>query len=175
MAGTIWLEPVLAALEAEVANALPGAQAIQAKMADVLLAQVLRSWLIGAGRAGLHIDGLLADRPVASALEALRDRYAENWTIDRLAAHVALSRTALAARFRQHVGDSPMHYLTRIRLGQAAGYLATTRLSLSEIAYLTGYGSDAALSKAFRRELGQAPGAYRAASSHPPAIVLAAA
>jgi len=48
-----------------------------------------------------------------------------------------LSRTALAARFRQHVGDSPMHYLTRIRVGQAAGYLATTRLSLSEIAHLT--------------------------------------
>jgi AraC-like DNA-binding protein len=137
VAGTIWLQPVLAALEAEVANGLPGAQAIRAKMADVLLAQVLRSWLIGADRAGLRMNGLLADSPVARALEALRDRYAEQWTIDRLAAHVALSRTALAARFRQHVGDSPMHYLTRIRVGQAAGYLATTRLSLSEIAHLT--------------------------------------
>ena len=160
-------QPVLAALEAEVANGLPGSQAIQAKMADVLLAQVLRSWLIGADRAGLRIDGLLADPPTAGALEALRDRYVEHWTIDRLAAHVALSRSALAARFREHVGDSPMHYLTRIRVGQAAGYLATTRLTLSEIAHLTGYGSDAALSKAFRRELGQTPGAYRAASSHP--------
>lgn len=175
VAGTIWLQPILAALEAEVANGLPGAQAIQAKMADVLLAQVLRSWLIGADRAGLRIDGLLADPPTARALEALRDRYVERWTIDRLAAHVALSRSALAARFREHVGDSPMHYLTRIRVGQAAGYLATTRLTLSEIAYLTGYGSDAALSKAFRRELGQTPGVYRAASSHPPTITLTAA
>jgi AraC-like DNA-binding protein len=46
---------------------------------------------------------------------------------------------------------------------------------MSEIAHLTGYGSDAALSKAFRRELGQTPGPYRAASSHPPAITLTAA
>lgn len=175
VAGTTWLQPVLAALEAEIANGLPGAHAIQAKMADVLLAQVLRSWLAGADRAGLRIDGVLADPPTARALEALRDRYAEHWTIDRLASHVALSRSALAARFREHVGDSPMHYLTRIRVGQAAGYLATTRLSLSEIAHLTGYGSDAALSKAFRREVGQTPGAYRADSSHPPAITLTAA
>lgn len=175
VAGTVWLAPVLAALEAEVAGGLPGGQAIQAKIADVLLAQVLRSWLNGADRAGLRIDGLLSDPPTARAVEALRDRYAERWTIDRLAAHVALSRSALAARFREHVGDSPMRYLTRIRLGRAAGYLATTRLSLSEIADLTGYGSDAALSKAFRRELGQTPGAYRAASSQPPAITLTAA
>ena len=144
-------------------------------MADVLLAQVLRSWLIGADRAGLRIDGLLADPPMARALDVLRDRYAEQWTIDRLAAHVALSRTALAARFRQHVDDSPMHYLTRIRVGQAAGYLATTRLSLSEIANPSGYGSDAWVLKGVpARGLGQTPRAHRAASRHPAAIALTA-
>jgi AraC-like DNA-binding protein len=41
--------------------------------------------------------------------------------------------------------------------------------------HLTGYGSDAALSKAFRRELGQTPGGYRVASNHPPAIALTTA
>jgi transcriptional regulator GlxA family with amidase domain len=54
-----------------------------------------------------------------------------------------------------------MHYVSRLRLSEAAGLLATTQLSLQEIAVATGYDNDASLSKAFKRELGQAPGAYR--------------
>ena len=38
-----------------------------------------------------------------------------------------LSRTALATRFKSLVGDSPMHYLRRLRLSRAAGLLATTK------------------------------------------------
>ena len=91
-----------------------------------------------------------------------------------LAAHVGLSRTALATRFRLLVGDSPMHYLTRVRLTQAAGLLATTRLSHHEIAHLTGYATDAALSKAFRRERGETLGAHRATARSAPDIALVA-
>ena len=54
-----------------------------------------------------------------------------------------------------------MRHLTKVRLGQAAGYLATTNLSIDAIARRTGYTSDAALSKAFKREFGAAPGQYR--------------
>ena len=59
------------------------------------------------------------------------------------------------------VGDSPMRYVSRLRLSTAAGLLTTTRLSVHEVAVATGYDSDASLSKAFRRELGVPPGAYR--------------
>jgi transcriptional regulator GlxA family with amidase domain len=54
-----------------------------------------------------------------------------------------------------------MRYLAKVRLSQAAGYLRTADLSIDAIAMRTGYGNDASLSKAFKRELGISPGAYR--------------
>ena len=72
-----------------------------------------------------------------------------------------MSRTLLSTRFRAAVGEPPMRHLARVRLGQAAGYLTTTRLSVDAIARRTGYGTSAALSKAFKREYETSPGRYR--------------
>lgn len=44
---------------------------------------------------------------------------------------------------------------------QAAGYLTTTTMSVDAIARRTGYGTSAALSKAFKREHETSPGRYR--------------
>jgi len=102
-----------------------------------------------------------ADPQIGQALGALHDRPEVNWTLAELACLSGMSRTLFAARFRAAVGESPMRHLARIRLGQAAGYLTTTRLSVAAIARRTGYGTDASLSKAFKREFGISPGQYR--------------
>jgi AraC-like DNA-binding protein/mannose-6-phosphate isomerase-like protein (cupin superfamily) len=172
-AATSWLEHVLATLKSEADDGLPGADALVAKLADVFLAQALRAWLIEAEPDALVGLGSIHDRPIAEALEALSSRPAEPWSLDRLAKHVGLSRTALAVRFRDRVGMPPMRYLTKLRLSQAAAYLATGHLSIQEIAGLAGYQSDATLSKAFKREFGQAPGAYRDRARQPPVIEIA--
>jgi transcriptional regulator GlxA family with amidase domain len=65
-----------------------------------------------------------------------------------------------------------MRYLTSVRLRRAAAYLSTGTLTIHEVARLTGYENDASLSKAFRREYGVAPGAYRNAAAHAPEIEL---
>jgi AraC-like DNA-binding protein len=161
VASTVWLEPVLTTLESEAVAGQLGADAILAKIADVFLAQALRAWLVGAERAGLLVAGALHDGPIANAVQALRLRFAEPWTLQLLAKHVGLSRSGLATRFRRLVGQPPMRYLAKVRLSQAAGYLATSHLSIYEIARLTGYDNDATLSKAFRREFGRPPGSYR--------------
>ena len=101
-------------------------------LADVFLAQAVRSYLVGA-----------------------------QWTVDALAREAGMSRTLFCTRFRASVGESPMRHLARIRLGQAAGYLATTKLSVDAIARRTGYGTSAALPKAFKREYETSPGRYR--------------
>jgi len=74
---------------------------------------------------------------------------------------VDMSRTAFAARFRQLVGEPPISYLARVRLGHAAGYLSSTDMTVRQIARLVGYENEASLSKAFRRAFGHAPGEYR--------------
>jgi AraC-like DNA-binding protein len=158
---TTWLEPVFALVRPEADNNAPGAQAIFAKLADVFLSQALRTYLAGAEQAGLLPARPLVNPQIGQALAALYDRPAVNWTLAELAGLSGMSRTLFAARFRAAVGESPMRHLAMIRLGQAAGYLTTTRLSVEAIARRTGYGTDASLSKAFKREFGVSPGQYR--------------
>jgi AraC-like DNA-binding protein len=158
---TAWLEPVFALMRQEADHDAPGAQAIFAKLADVFLSQALRTYLTGAGQAGLLQPRPAIDALIGQALSTLHDRPAVNWTLADLAGQAGMSRTLFAARFRAAVGESPMRYLARIRLGQAAWYLTTTGLSVEAIARRTGYSTDASLSKAFKREFGASPGQYR--------------
>jgi len=156
-----WLEPVFALVQQEAEDAGPGAQAIFAKLADVFLAQALRSYLTGAEQSGMLAFGTLADPQISAAVALIRDQPARQWTVQALAKQVGMSRTGFSSRFRAKVGESPMRHLARHRLGQAAGYLTTTKLSVDAIARRTGYGSSAALSKAFKREFDISPGRYR--------------
>ena len=160
---TTWLEPVFALVRQEADSNAPGAQAIFAKLADVFLSQALRAYLAGAEQAGLLAPRQAADSQLGPALAALHDRPAVSWTLADLAGLAGMSRTLFAARFRDAVGESPMRHLAKIRLGQAAGYLTTTGLSVEAIARRTGYGTNASLSKAFKREFGTSPGQYREA------------
>ena len=78
-----------------------------------------------------------------------------------LARAVAMSRSPFAARFTTLVGEPPLTYVTRWRMSLAAGYLRSDSLAVSEVADRVGYKSAAALSKAFKRCFGLAPGTYR--------------
>jgi AraC-like DNA-binding protein len=173
LAVSAWLEPVLLTLARQAEEQLPGTHVMQAKIAEVFIAEALRAWLTDAERHGLVVSALLTDEPVAQVLETIRHRFSERWTLARLGAEVGLSRTALATRFKLQLGDSPMHYLTRVRLSHAAGLLSTTRYSHYEIAHLTGYATEAALARAFKRERGETLGAHRAAARGTPPVEVA--
>ena len=68
------------------------------------------------------------------------------------------------------MGEAPMRYVAKARLSLAAGYLATSRRTMYEIALLSGYDNESTLSKAFRREFGVPPGRYRETARRPPPI-----
>src|SRR5262249_4465028 len=131
---TTWLEPVFALVRQEADGNAPGAPAIFAKLAAVFFSQALRTFLTGAEQAGLLSSRQPIDPPIGQALAVLRERPAVNWTLAELAGLAGMSRTLFATRFRAAVGESPMRHLAKIRLGQAAGYLTTTRLSVEAIA-----------------------------------------
>jgi AraC-like DNA-binding protein len=170
IASTAWLSPLLTMIQSEAADGQAGSSAVLAKIADVCLTQALRAWLVGAERAGLLDIGQLQDAGIGKAVTAIRARPAEHWSLDTLARLAGLSRSAFAARFRTHMGDPPMRYVAKARLSLAAGYLATGRRSVYEIALLSGYDNESTLSKAFRREFGMPPGRYREAARRPPPI-----
>jgi AraC family transcriptional regulator, alkane utilization regulator len=83
------------------------------------------------------------------------------WTVDELARKVGMSRSALAQRFTELVGEPPMQYLTRWRLQIAAQELLSGGRSLATVAALVGYESEAAFNRAFKREFGLPPAGWR--------------
>lgn len=130
------------------------------RLTDVLLAEVIRSSLGGDGQRELVA---LRDPQIGAALRLMHDRPEEGWTVERLASKVSMSRSAFANRFREVTGQPPMRYLTRHRLALAARLLRDGNASVWEVARRTGYQSEAALSRAFKREFGLSPGRYRRA------------
>jgi len=103
------------------------------------------------------------DAHVGRALALLHGDPARAWTVDDLAREVALSRSALAERFSDLIGESPMQYLIRWRLALAAQVLRAVREPIARIAERSGYESEAAFSRAFKREFGAPPAAWRKA------------
>jgi transcriptional regulator GlxA family with amidase domain len=82
--------------------------------------------------------------------------------LDELAKRAATSRSVLDDRFRGLLGRAPKAYLTAWRLQLASRLLRTTSASIAHIAEPVGYGSEASLSKAFKRHAGVSPGEWRA-------------
>ena len=76
-----------------------------------------------------------------------------------------MSRSALSARFTDLVGRSPKQYITRWRMHLAEDLLTDPATSIAEVARTLGYQSEAAFSRAFKREMGVSPGAYREAGA----------
>ena len=139
----------------------PGARSLLAKLAELMFVEAIRrfaaaqppeqkGWLAG-----------LRDRHVGRALALLHGRPAHSWTVDDLAREVALSRSVFAERFVELIGEPPMQYLTRWRLALAAQRLRTGVETIGRIAERIGYESEAAFNRAFKREFGMPPSAWR--------------
>lgn len=155
-----WLTPLVDLVVAESTHRRPGAGVVMSRLADVLLVHALRT-LAGRHDCGASPLRALGDPSIAKALELLHAEPGAPWTVERLAQKVGVSRSGLATRFAALVGEPPLQYLARWRAMTAAKRLREGSESLTSIATAVGYASDAAFSKAFKREFGSSPGAFR--------------
>ncbi len=132
-----------------------------AKISELLFVEALRrhtmelpegerSWLAG-----------LRDKTVARVLGLMHGNVSKAWDVDQLAGEVGVSRSVLADRFRRVIGMPPMQYLAQWRMQVAAQSLKTTVVPLARIAEQTGYESEAAFSRAFKKSFGAAPATWR--------------
>lgn len=156
-----WLEATLQHAVEEAMSPRPGAEGVLAKLSEVMVVETLRQFV--AQLSPEHTGWLsgLRDRAVGRTLALMHQQPAHPWTVDTLAREVAVSRSVLAERFTHFVGQSPMQYLGRWRMALATNYLKRSSLSLARIAEQVGYETDAAFSRAFRREFGQPPATWR--------------
>lgn len=156
-----WLEASVRYAMAEARSPRPGGAGVMAKLAELLFIEVLRMYMAehGEGRTG-WLAGI-GDRIVGAALNALHQRPAHPWTLDELARVAGASRSVLAQRFTELVGNPPMQYLTQWRMLLAANMLRRSDAQMARIAEDVGYQTDTAFSRAFRREFGVPPAAWR--------------
>lgn len=88
-------------------------------------------------------------------------RYAEDLSLDDLAAAADWSTAHLHAEFRRHLDTTPHRYLNERRIRAARHLLITSDQQVSEVAGACGFSSAAVFCRIFRKETGTTPGEYR--------------
>ncbi len=131
------------------------------RLLEVLCAEAIRAHLENLPEnTGNWLKGL-RDPVVGRAIAAVHANPGENWSVSRLAAIVSMSPSRFAARFSTTVGAAPMNYVTQWRMSIACRRLSATKLGIERIAAEAGYESQAAFSRAFKKQTGMAPFDWR--------------
>jgi AraC-like DNA-binding protein len=156
-----WMESSFRFAASEIAAGRLGSTTVITKLSELLFVEAVsqfvaslpaerRGWLAG-----------LRDPHISRALAVLHARPTEVWTAESLALEVGMSRSVFAERFSSLVGQPPMQYLALWRMHLAAQYLREGRSSVAQIGFSIGYESEAAFSRAFKRQFGAAPATWR--------------
>ena len=98
---------------------------------------------------------------IANAVAMMRQRLDENLTRDGVAEAMRLSPAHFSRLFKQHTRQTFSQLHTRLRLDHASELLVRTGLPLADVARRSGFQDVGYFGKAFRRHVGQTPGAYR--------------
>ena len=165
-AGNRPLTTLLALLAEEIRSAEPGQQTVLDRLLDLLLVAALRAHWTAPQATAPGWFRALSDPVAGPALSALHEAPAKSWTVADLAVQARVSRATLARRFAAATGLPPLAYLTRWRMELAKDALERGA-TVASIARSTGYADEFSFATAFRREVGIAPGRYRARRSQP--------
>lgn len=139
----------------------PGSDCALSRLSELLFVEVVRRYVAQLPPEGVGWFAGLRDENIGRALQKLHERPTHDWSLEELGKESGLSRSVLAERFAALVGIPPMQYLAQWRIQLAASLLRSGKSSLAEIAERVGYGAEAALSRAFKRQVGVAPAHYR--------------
>jgi AraC-like DNA-binding protein len=138
-----------------------GGETILSKLSELMFLQAVRQYIdeLPAESTG-WLSGL-RDRHISAALRHMHAKPGENWTLEMLAREAGMSRSAFAERFAEIMGVPPMQYLANWRLQRAARLLEQPSISIAQAAAAVGYESEAAFNRAFKKQVGLPPGAWR--------------
>jgi AraC-like DNA-binding protein len=160
-----WLQSTLRFIAREASELRPGGETVITHLADILIIQAIRAWIDSVPETERGWLAALRDKQVGRALAAMHREPEKDWSVASLAREVGMSRSGFSARFTGLVGESAMRYLTRWRMQLARIRLKESSDSLAVLADRFGYQSEAAFSRAFKREFGVPPGRVRHGST----------
>jgi AraC-like DNA-binding protein len=159
---------LLKTMACEVAMDRVGAGGILARLADVVAASLIRTWVErGCGDASGWIAAA-RDPEIGRVLAAIHLNPSADWTIEALAKTMRGSRSAFAERFTRVVGETPARYVAQVRMHHARQWLARDKARIGVVAQRLGYDSEASFSRAFKRVMGVPPSHFRTADAETP-------
>jgi AraC-like DNA-binding protein len=161
---TGWLAALFGIAAKESGSARPGGENVLARLSELMFVETIRGYLETLPPAQRGWLAGLRDPSVGQALAAMHGQPNEQWTVERLARLVGLSRSVLAERFAEMVGQPPMQYLAMWRM-QLASRLLADGGHVAAVADAVGYESEAAFSRAFKKLVGRSPATWRRGST----------
>ncbi|HEY3785802.1 MAG TPA: AraC family transcriptional regulator [Steroidobacteraceae bacterium] len=156
-----WMESSFRFAASQISAGQLGSTTVISKLSELLFVEIVGQFVAGlpAERRG-WLAGL-RDPHIGRALALLHTRPTEAWTVECLALEVGMSRSVFAERFSSVVGQPPMQYLALWRMHMAAQTLREGRRSVAQVGASIGFESEAAFSRAFRRQFGESPSSWR--------------
>ena len=137
------------------------------------LARAVAGWLVmfvhrGGGQSQFspHLETPARSAPLRDLQRWIAEHLDDDLSVARLAAHAAMSTRHFARQFRDETGTTPAAYVEAVRLDEARRLLATTDLTVAEVARRVGFRSDTVLHRAFSRSVHTTPGPHRRHFSH---------
>jgi AraC family transcriptional regulator, alkane utilization regulator len=156
-----WLGTTLKFTVNEARAARPGNVAILGRLTELMFVEILREYMQRLPASAGGWFAAVNDPHVGKALRLLHANPVRGWTVDELAREVALSRSVLAQRFVELVGEAPMRYLANWRMQLAKQMMREGTHNIQEVAARVGYDSEAAFNRAFKRATGSPPATWR--------------
>ena len=152
----------LGLLQEETQRPSLGSETIVQGLLDTVFTYLLREMAHRFSHGGMTVWSHAAlDPQISKVLSLLHTHCEAGWTLDKLASEVGVSRTSLAERFRNAMGDTPLNYLRTLRIQKAMRLLGDTDWSLETIAGRVGYQDAFSFSKVFKRVTGSSPSNFR--------------
>ena len=152
-----WLQSTLRFIAREAGELRPGGETVVTHLADILIIQAIRAWIDSIPETERGWLGALRDKQIGRALAAIHREPEKDWNVTSLAREVGMSRSGFSARFTDLVGEPAKRYITRWRMQLARIRLQDSPDSVAVLADRFGYQSEAAFSRAFKREFGVSP------------------
>jgi len=116
----------------------------------------------GQSQFSAQLAGQFADRDPLRDLQAWIVEHPETkHTVEVLAARVGMSPRHFSRVFTSQVGQSPARYVEGVRVEAARRRLEESAHSVDEVAFEVGFGTSETMRRAFLRQIGVGPSAYR--------------
>ncbi|PAJ76239.1 hypothetical protein CJF42_00670 [Pseudoalteromonas sp. NBT06-2] len=155
-----WLDNIITQVINESSESNIGTSIIIDKYTEIMFVKVLRAF------ANKNINNknflsALVDEQLSQALVLIHKIPEYNWSVEKLASEVAMSRAAFHKRFTDCIGTSPIKYLYEWRMMLALELIENTNKPINLVAEEVGYDSDSSFQKAFKRFFKATPGSIR--------------